>query len=392
VSKRWRSRDEDLDRELQLHLDLEAEEQRALGLPAGDSRRAARRAFGSVLRTKEETRAMWSGIWFERVCQDIRYAVRTLRKTPGFTLVAVLTLAIGIGANTAIFSVVDTVLVRPLTYRDPERLVVIHETIQGLNRPEPLVPVNVSHFLEWRVTTDAFDAMSLVQGGQINLTGAGEPESIPMARASANIFDLLGVQPHLGRTFAPKEDQAGRDHVVILGDEIWRRHFGADPQILGKSISLNDESYEVIGVLPDAFRFPKVGQLYGMAIAAEQPQLWKPLGARDSELDPGSEFSFACVARLRDGVSAAQALAELNAAQSQVATRMTAHPQLGAVLVPLRDQITNQSRTGLELLLGAVATVLLIGCVNITNLLFARLTARRREIALRNALGAGRGP
>ena len=391
MTERRPSRDDDLDQELQVHLDLLAEEQQQAGLSPDASRDAARRAFGNVMRTKEETRAMWSGVWLERWWQDARYAVRTLRRTPGFTVVAVLTLAIGIGANTAIFSVVDGVIIRSLTYQDAGRLVAIHEVIPAMKATQPLIPVNAAHFLDWRRTTRAFDGMALLDGGQMNLTGSGEPESISTARASANVFAVLGVQPRLGRTFTDLEDQLGRDHVVILSDEIWRRHFGADPQILGRSISLNDEAYAVVGVLPPTFHFPKVGQLYAMAIAAEQPQIWKSLGARAEELDPGGQFSFACIARLHDGVSLAQASSDLKAAQGSVAETLPAMPDLDVAIVPLQEQITGRSRSGLELLLAAVGAVLLIGCVNITNLLFARTTSRQREIALRSALGASRG-
>jgi predicted permease len=389
MTERRQSRDDDLNQEIQVHLELEAESQRARGFTTAASERAARRAFGGILLTKEDVRAMWRGAWMEHWWQDARFGMRTLRKTPGFTAVALLTLGLGIGANTAIFSVVDAVILRPLAYSHPEELVAIQESVSTPSGTS-IAPVNVAHFLDWRATTHAFQGMALLEGGQVNLTGGGDPESVAIGRVSASLFSVLGIQPRIGRTFADAEDQLGRDHVVILSDPFWRRRFQADPGVLGRTVQLNDEPYEVIGVLPPSFHFPKIGQLYGMAISADEPEVWKPLAAREAELDPGGEFDFACIARLDHGVSLAQGLADLQAAQARFVETLPNRPPIGVTVVPLHDQITGRSAEGLELLLAAVGTVLLIGCVNITNLLFARMSARRRELTLRSALGASR--
>ncbi|HWW87904.1 MAG TPA: ABC transporter permease, partial [Vicinamibacterales bacterium] len=391
---RWRqAQDDDLDRELDLHLDLEAEEHAGTGLPDREAKLAAHRAFGSVALAKEEVREMRTGAILDQLWRDVRHAMRLMGRSPAFTIVAVLTLALGIGANTAIFSVVYGVVLRPLGYRDPDRLVSIHEVIPRFIRTQPLIPVNVGHFLEWRRSTRSFDGMSVLGGQQMNLTGLGEPEPVIVARASSNIFGVLGVEPRLGRTFFDEEDQRGRDHVVVLSDALWRRRFAADSAIIGRPVTLDDEQYEVVGVLPAAFHFPKLQQLYGMTVDAGQPQIWKPFAATDAEIDPGNMFNFICIARLAAGVSMSQAASELNITQRAITERLPVRQgqELGGALVPLRNQITGRSRVGLELVLGAVGAMLLIGCVNLTNLLCARTTARRPEIALRSALGASRG-
>src|SRR5580704_12119992 len=319
---------------------------------------------------------------------DLRFAGRMLRKDWGFYGIAIATLALGIGANTAIFSVVDGVILRPLAYRESQQLVVIHESVPKFSNIAPLIPVNAMHFLEWRKTAHSFSEMALIGATTFNLTGSGEPERIPAARVSPSLFPMLGIQARLGRTFVDQEDQAGRDRVVLLNEELWKRRFGADPSVAGRKIILDGNPYEVIGVLPASFHFPKIGQLFAMTFAADQPQIWKPFGLRDEEKDDMGDFNFVCIARLGPGVTASQALSELNVVQGNIAGRLREKVELRAALVPLREQITGRARSGLLLILGTVGTVLLIGCVNIANLLLARATARRREIAIRSAIGA----
>jgi predicted permease len=322
---------------------------------------------------------------------DLRFAARMLRKNPGFSAIAIATLALGIGANTAIFSVVDAVILRPLAYPDAGRLFAIHEIVPKFSRFAPLIPVNGAHFLEWRKSVNSFEELALLNGYTVNLTGANEPERVPMARVSSNLFPMLGVQAQLGRTFTAEEDRSGHDRVVVLDDALWRRRFGGDRNVIGRMIALDGASYEVIGVLPGNLRFPKLSQLFALSIAEERPEIWKPLALRDSELESLGDFDFACIARLKRGISGAQASAELNAVQARITNQMPEKVELKASLVPLREQITGRSRTGLELMLGAIGAVLLIGCVNIANLLLARASARRREIAIRSAIGAGSG-
>jgi predicted permease len=320
---------------------------------------------------------------------DLRYAFRAMRRNPVFSAIAVVTLTLGIGANTAIFSIVDGVLIRPLGYGDEDRLVDIHEVVPKFSHLAPRLPVNAMHFLEWRKDVRGFERMALIGGMRLDLTGAGEPERLEAARVSPDLFPMLGARTQLGRTFLEEEDQSGRDNVVVLSNRLWRRRFASDPKVLGRKILLDGHPYEIVGVLSPLFHFPKLSQLYAMNIASEQPDVWKPFAAKPDELESLGDFNYICIARLRTGVSSGQALAELNGVQASLAARAPEKIELLAALVPLWDQITSRSRLGLELMLFAAGTVLLIGCTNIANLLLGRTTSRKREFAIRSAMGAG---
>jgi predicted permease len=318
---------------------------------------------------------------------DLRYAFRSLRRTPGFTTAAVLTLAIGIGANTAIFSIVDHVILRPLAYDDPERLYVVHESVPRLSHIAPAVPVSANHFLEWKRGTSAFDQMALFGSVSLNLTGAGEPEQLLGARASAELFPMLGVRAELGRVFLKEEDEVGHDRVVVLDNALWRRRFGADPRTVGRTITLNGQPHTVIGVLPADFRFPKLADVFAMTTYEGRPQIWKPLAMTKDEASQSENFNFSCIARLKETSTVTVALDQVNRIQATVSKQFPGS-ELRAVMISLDEQITGRSKAGLQMVLAAVAAVLLIGCVNITNLLLARSTRRRREIAVRSAIGA----
>ena len=322
---------------------------------------------------------------------DLRYSLRNLARDRGFAIVALLTLALGIGANTTIFSIVNAVVLQPLAYRNPDRLFTIHEVIPRMSNLYPEVPVNPMHYLEWRKRCTSFDQIAEMGTYSPNLTGLGQPERLGGARVSANFLPMLGIQPQLGRGFLEEEDSPGRGNVVILTDSLWRRRFGADPSIVGKKITLEGGPHVVVGVLPAAFHFPNGNQLDRLMPLPEKTEIFRPL-ALDVKKDPEMEgnFNYFAIGSLKKGVSRERALAELNVVQADIAKSFKDKTELKAALSPLQDYMVGPVRRGLLVLLGAVGAVLLIVCVNLANLSLVRGAGRSRESAIRAALGAGR--
>jgi putative ABC transport system permease protein len=320
----------------------------------------------------------------EALWQDLKYGVRMLTKSPGFTAVAVIALALGIGANTAIFSVVNAVLIRSLPFKDPDRLVMVWEKNRPRNRDQNVI--SPANYLDWQDQNTVFEQMSAVFDYRANLTGVDDPEELPTQVVTANFFDLLGVNAALGRTFVAEEGMEGHDNVAVLGQSLWKRRFGGDPAMVGNTIKLSGQDFTVIGIAPPDFQF----LIKGGSLTGKQAELWMPMTfSPNSRVRRGRHMT--AVARIKPGITLAQAQADMDGIAANLEKQYVEfNTGWGVNLVPLRTQLVGAIRPALLVLLGAVAFVLLIACANVANLLLARAATRQREIAIRTALGAGR--
>ena len=371
----------ELDEDIREHIARETQDNIERGMSPEDARHAAMRKFGNVTQVMEETREVWSVVWLNQLLADIRFGLRMLRKNPGFTAVAVLTLALGIGANAAVFSVVYAVLLRPLPYKDPSSLIVLNETTPMVGT----VSVSYPNFLDWRDQSHTFSEMAAVRGVGFNLAGVTQPENISGGAVSPNFLSMLGVRPFLGRDFDASEEKAGTPPVILLSYSLWQSHFGGDPNIVGRTIKLDDRSFTIVGVLPSNYR------------SLDKTDVMLPIGvwATDNSEDAkerGSRGDLGVIGRLATGVSLTKARAEMEGIAARLATEYPAsNDRFGVALQPIRDAFVSDIRPAILVLFGAVMFVLLIACANVANLFLVRGASRTKEVALRIALGASRG-
>jgi putative ABC transport system permease protein len=379
-----KKRDADLERELRSDLELEEEEQREGGISEEEARYAALRAFGNPTLIREQTSAIWSWNWLESLARDVRFSLRTLHRSPGFTVIAILVMALGIGANVALFTVVRGVLLRPLPFHDPDRLVMLYEAGLHEDYASGSKVVSGGMYAEWKNQNRSYSSLALAQSIRVGLSGSGGqlPEKLKSALFSWDMLRTLGVQPAVGRDFTQADDSPGANGTVLLSWGLWKRRFGGDPAILNQTISLDAEPFNVIGVMPAWFDFPD-----------SSTRLWTPV-YHDKPEDTMTSFSnhmFRVVGRLKPGISASQGVADLSIISQRVHNEHLNDPFVlqSAKSRPLLDHIVGEIKKPLYVLLEATCCLLLIACLNVANLLVARAAARRKELAIRTALGGG---
>jgi len=380
-----------MEAEFRFHLESQIGDYVSQGLSREEAELRARREFGPVDLAKDECRDQRAVEWLDHFLRDVRYACRSLRKSPEFVAAAIITLALGIGANTAIFSVVYAVLLKPLPYAQPDQVYSVEVVIPERRGQLPSLPVTVQAYLEWRKADTAFAAMSTLRPWECNLTGDGEPERLGGARVSANFFSFLGVPAARGRGFSAEEEKPGNERVVVISDALWRRRYGADPALLGRKVDVNGESHLVVGIAPPSLLVPTGMLLHPLLPFAPRIDIWKPIAPTIMELKNES-WDHGLLVRLRPGANLEtgrqQLEAVLNAMIRAQAPGIKTEPIIQ--LVPIREIFAGKVRLRLLLILAASALLLLAACTNIANLFLARVASRTSEFATRIALGAGR--
>src|SRR5438309_1529545 len=377
--------DQELDDELRDHLERKTEEYVAQGMAQGEAHRRARLDLGGIEQTKEKCRDARRANWIQDFVHDLRFGLRMLRKAPGFTAVAVITLALGISANTTIFSTVNAFFLRKPPIRDPDRVVIVSSVSPEKNTYAPdRIPVSAPDYLDWRAQDKSFDGMAAADFEDFTISGGTAPERVAGARVSSNFFEVLGVGPAMGRTFLPEENQWGRDHSVILSDELWKGRFGGDPRVLGHLVKINGQNHTVAGVMPRPFR------LWDF-----EARLWIPLTFSPDDLRPPSRSTrlLRVFARLKPGTDERKATAEMQTITQRIAeAHKDTNKGWGASVMSLQRYsiADSNSETATAFLMAAVGFVLLIACTNLANLMLARNSIRQREFIIRSALGAGR--